>query len=138
MLQWYVEIRRTEHIGELGFSMIFYQDRAISLKQSSCEQANFVFNRLFNTFQHCSTLFQYSYDVTKSSEGTKQDWTQCKCQDVSAPTKCSSNCSIEHDWANIRLTWSSNYHMSILSLSSFLQTLASTAFSSAIILFFLM
>ena len=44
-----------EHIGKLGFSMT-YQD-TISLEQSNCELANFVCNGLFNTFQHCSTLF---------------------------------------------------------------------------------
>ena len=37
--------------------MNFYLD-TISLEQSNCKLANFVYNGLFNTFQHCSALFQ--------------------------------------------------------------------------------
>ena len=65
MLQSYETMRKMEPIGELGFSMTFYLD-TISLEQSNCEMANFVYNGLFNTFQHCSTLFQHSYDVPKN------------------------------------------------------------------------
>ena len=64
MLQSYEAMRKMEPIGELGFSMTFYLD-TISLEQSNCEMANFVYNGLFNTFQHCSTLFQHSYGVPK-------------------------------------------------------------------------
>ena len=64
MLQSYETMRKMERIGELGFSMTFYLD-TISLEQSNFKLANFVYNGLFNTFQHCSTLFQYSYDLPK-------------------------------------------------------------------------
>ena len=64
MLQSYEAMRKMKRIGELGFSMTFYLD-TISLEQSNFKLANFVYNGLFNTFQHCSTLFQYSYDLPK-------------------------------------------------------------------------
>lgn len=68
MLRSYEAMTRTEDVEALGFSMNFYQNIAASLEQSSCEVANFVCNGLFNTFQHCSTLFPHSYDMNKSRQ----------------------------------------------------------------------
>ena len=101
-------VRRRERIWELEFFMNFYQETKTSLEQSSYELVNFIRNWLW------SNLIPSSYDVTRH-RWKKQ--TRCKFSETNemVPLKCSGNCSSEDERANGKLTWITNYQVSIWS-----------------------